>query len=387
MIRFNIQNFKCFYDASIKLNGLTVLTGANGFGKSSIIQALLFLRQTIEHCAKWDGNTYIEELDTNLNVELNGPYCLSLGMSKNIIPVESSIHSSLTLDFSNDSSTFKSIYDLDDEKNYLWLKLKEYQSHNDSRNLPIFLQQFYYLNAERIGPRIAQKIKFHDYPNVGWQGEYTAQILADYGYLNDSNTKFEVEKEKLFDIDDKNRYLLKQTQDWLNFLMPDVKIQAIKNDSLHTAQIIIQNYYTKGAEIIATNIGFGISYVLPIIVTGLIAQKGSIMIVENPEAHLHPSAQSKIGHFLAKMADAGVIVLVETHSDHVINGIQIAAARELIDHNLININFFGKNIDTAQPKITEITVNKYGELSCWPRGFFDQTQIDYSTLFKLKLDD
>ena len=76
----------------------------------------------------------------------------------------------------------------------------------------------------------------------------------------------------------------------------------------------------------APNAGFGISYALPIVVAALRAAAGGLLLVENPEAHLHPAGQSRIGGFLARVAADGVQVFVETHSDHVLNGIRVAVA-------------------------------------------------------------
>lgn len=391
MIRFGIKNFKCFYDASININQLTVLAGANGFGKSSVIQALLFLRRTIEHCAKWDGRKYTAEIDCNLNVELNGAYCLSLGMSNNIIPMEADIKSVLTLQLQSGNDRIGLSYHLNDEKTFLWLNLSEnkIEMEGEVEKLPIFNQAFYYLNAERIGPRIAQKIKFHDYPNVGWQGEYTAQILSEYGdKAGEVDSNIVIDKERRFDKnEDSNGALLQQTQLWMQYLMPEVSVSGRIDHKMQCAQIIVENHYTKGDPVVATNIGFGISYVLPIIVTGLIAKPDTIMVVENPEAHLHPSAQSKIGQFLAVIAQSGVNVIVETHSDHVINGIQIATAKHIISKEHVSINFFSQdeiNKENRQPSISEITINEKGELSRWPKVFFDQTQLDYVTLLDLR---
>lgn len=73
MFNLKIENFKCFINQNIPLNRLTILAGANGNGKSTVIQALLFLRRTIEHCAKWEGgevNHYIYDETNGLNVEL-----------------------------------------------------------------------------------------------------------------------------------------------------------------------------------------------------------------------------------------------------------------------------------------------------------------------------
>lgn len=390
MIRFNIKNFKCFYDVSVSINRLTVLAGANGFGKSSIIQALLFMRRTIEHCAKWNGKKYTADIDCNLNVELNGAYCLSLGMSNNIIPIEAGMKSMLTLEFQSENDKIGFSYDLNDEKTFLWLKLSEdkIEIEGNVENLPIFNQAFYYLNAERIGPRIAQKIKFHDYPNVGWQGEYTAQILAEYGdKAGDMYSNIMIEKTRMLDPEDSNRTLLRHTQLWMQYLMPEVSVSGKIDHIMQCAQIVVENCFTKGGPVIATNIGFGISYVLPIIVTGLIAKPDTIMIVENPEAHLHPYAQSKIGQFLSVIAQSGVNVIVETHSDHVINGMQIATAKGTISKENVSINFFSKSEDSErnnQPIISEITINNEGELSCWPKGFFDQTQKDFVELLYLR---
>ena len=235
------------------------------------------------------------------------------------------------------------------------------------------------LNAERIGPRINQGIKFYDFPNAGFQGEFVAQLISD----TNSNYTFEIEDSRK-NVNSKSPRLEQQVNAWLNELMPGVSVSASYSPDTHSAQIKVDNYYTKGDPTIATNIGFGISYVLPILVTGLIAKKGSFMIVENPEAHLHPSAQSKIGRFLAMVANSGVNVIVETHSDHFVNGIQIATALKEIDKDLVTINYFSQEEYSEQPNVESITINEKGELSNWPKGFFDQTQVDFAELFKIR---
>jgi predicted ATPase len=166
--------------------------------------------------------------------------------------------------------------------------------------------------------------------------------------------------------------------------MPGVSVTASYDINTLSAQIKISNNYTIGESTIATNIGFGISYVLPIIVSGLIAKKGSYLVIENPEAHLHPSAQSNVGRFLSVIAKSGVKVIVETHSDHFVNGIQIAAALNEISNDEVTINFFSHEKVDNQPKLESISINQKGELSLWPKGFFDQTQIDFAQLFKIR---
>lgn len=381
MLRLSISNFKCFYDKTLEIKNLTVLAGANGNGKSSIIQSILFLRRTIEHCSYCDDTGYSGRLDINRNVELNGSYCLALGTSKNIIPVDAELGSKMILSICGDNSKISVVYNHDDENNSLWIQPVESELEGNVNNLPILKKEFYYLNAERLGPRIAQRIISHDYPNVGCQGEYCAQILNTYGSIRD----FEVEESKLFVNDDKiSRSLLKQVQLWLQFLMPDVVVDSVIDNDMLSAQIIVRNAYTMGEHVIATNVGFGISYVLPIIITGLLAKKDSLMIVENPEAHLHPSAQSRIAQFLSKIANSGVYVVVETHSDHFISGVQISSLKQDINHENVNLVYLDKPIGSKEPHLKEISINERGELSEWPIGFFDQTQQDYRDLLILR---
>jgi predicted ATPase len=84
------------------------------------------------------------------------------------------------------------------------------------------------------------------------------------------------------------------------------------------------------------------------------------------------------------VSNAGVNVIVETHSDHVVNGIQIAAAKQDINHKLISINYFSEVEEEIQPNVESISINTKGELSKWPKGFFDQSQRDFAELFKFR---
>lgn len=371
-----IENFKCFIKQSIPINKLTVMAGANGNGKSTTIQALLFLRRTIEHCSKWENGRYKFDELNDLNVELNGAYNLALGNSLLITPRNTSPeYISIGLESGDE---ILNISYLVDEGINLYLKPNALQN-TIKHDFPFFLQEFYYLNAERIGPRISQGIKFHDFPNAGYQGEFVAHLISD----TNSNYTFEVEAIRR-NPNSKSKRLEQQVNAWLSELMPGVSISASYNPDTHSAQIKMDNIYTRGDSTIATNIGFGISYVLPIIVTGLIAKNGSIIIVENPEAHLHPSAQSKIGSFLAMVARSGVYVIVETHSDHLVNGIQIACAKKEISSKDVTINFFNQEKDAQQPTVKSISINEKGELDCWPKGFFDQSQRDFAELFKFR---
>ncbi|GAA0548206.1 AAA family ATPase [Chitinophaga japonensis] len=377
MYFLRINNFKCFQEIDIHLNRLTLMAGANGNGKSTTIQALLFLRQTIEENFRLFEDYYVSERpDININVPLNASFLLTLGNSAHLIN-RTSDKNEIQIGIFSEEKEMIVDYVADNLEPKLFLTAVK-QTDYSAATMPILKKEFYYLNAERIGPRVSQSIQFFDYPNAGWQGEFVAQLISERsGYLP-------VEKERLFG-NTTNPGLEFQVNEWLNDIMPGVRITAKQNADTFTSQIQVENIYTKGDPTIATNIGFGISYILPIIATGLVAKKESYFIVENPEAHLHPSAQSKIGKFLAMVANAGVHVIIETHSDHIINGLQIAVAKSDLQHQFLTINYFSDKDGNIQPDVLPITISEKGELTEWPKGFFDQMQIDYATLFKLRM--
>ena len=91
--------------------------------------------------------------------------------------------------------------------------------------------------------------------------------------------------------------------------------------------------------------GFGLTQSLPIVVAALSAAKGGLILVENPEIHLHPSGQALMGHFLAQVARAGIQVIVETHSDHVLNGVRRAVKEKDLYSDQVAIHFFRHRFD------------------------------------------
>jgi predicted ATPase len=120
------------------------------------------------------------------------------------------------------------------------------------------------------------------------------------------------------------------------------------------------------------NVGFGITYVLPVIIALLMARPGDIVMLENPEAHLHPRAQARVARLCAKAAAAGVQVIVESHSDHVLNGVRVAAHDGEVPSNDISILFFDAPFTTPNASVQPIRVDSAGRLDRWPDGFFDE---------------
>ena len=124
--------------------------------------------------------------------------------------------------------------------------------------------------------------------------------------------------------------------------------------------------------------GFGLSYVLPVLVVLLAAKKGALCLLENPEAHLHPRAQTKMAELAVRASLAGVQVIAETHSDHFLDGVRVAVHRGLIKPEMVAIHYFER--EDSKVTVQSPRINLDGRLSSWPEGFFDQYEQNLAAL-------
>jgi predicted ATPase len=124
----------------------------------------------------------------------------------------------------------------------------------------------------------------------------------------------------------------------------------------------------------ALNVGFGVSYSLPIITALVAAKPGDLIILENPEAHLHPRGQTKMGELIARAASAGIQVLAETHSDHLLNGVRIGVKRDLLDSDKTQFHYFARSDadHDSSSVVHSPRIDSDGRFSSWPDGFFDE---------------
>jgi predicted ATPase len=95
-------------------------------------------------------------------------------------------------------------------------------------------------------------------------------------------------------------------------------------------------------------------------------------LVENPEAHLHPRGQAILGRLCALCAAGGAQVLVETHSDHVLNAIRVAVKRDELASDSVILQFFTRKDGVLQPNLDTLWVEEDGMIPSWPPGFFDE---------------
>lgn len=356
METIHLKNFKCFRDKKVKINNLTVLAGTNSVGKSSVIQGILVLHSALHNKGV---------------VELNNSKGVKLGYDTSLLNVHAD-DSDILIEYESELEAKKVCQTFRVEESKMKMQA---MSLVDLDDIPSSLanEELYYLCAERIGPRLDNQDGVLPYRSVGTQGEYTAQVLEE------ENGRIKVLPERWHD-NTSDPGLKAQTNAWLTDIIPDLEVGKVQRLGLQT-QIFV-NSKNFEAEFFTTNVGFGFSYVLPIIVTGLIAKPKSFMIVENPEVHLHPAAQVAFAHFLFHIAKSGVKVVVETHSDHILEGFQIDVATNPEWASNVSILSFESNTD--QPTIQEITFDNRANFSDWPNGFMDQTSKNYQELNKIR---
>lgn len=358
-----IKDFKAFENQPLKLRSLTVLAGSNSVGKSTIIQSLLISRFVFQEYLRFGSEI------KGKNIPLNGPFLLELGNTTEVVRRGKKVSDSkfsFTLEIGgNKKMELEFDGDISSLNNY---HIKILNADFNSADVNFLQERFYYLCAERIGPRLKYEYEVQTFPHAGFKGENTFQLLF--------GDNLPVEEKRLFKKENP-ALLFDQVRKWLDYIIPGAKFD---NANPMGRSKVIQGTY---GDSLPPNVGFGISYVLPVIVNGLIAKKGSVFIVENPEAHLHPSGQSRIGRFLAQIASDNVNVIIETHSEHVLNGIRLAVLEgDKINPNDVIVNFI--SIIDSKVQVEEIKMDETAEYNDYPPGFIDQEQRDIAEMVRIK---
>ena len=364
-----LENFKRFRDLRLRTADLTVLTGANGTGKTSVLHALLLARQMTRQ-------------PQHDHVELTGIDTLELGGADDVIHREASDELVAIEVLATGGKRWR--WSFRAPMNVRTLNAVVVEKTVDYAGaLSALPPAFTYLCAERLGPRdvLSASAADVDAMGVGSRGEFVAQVLAsfDRSRVRDGRLAANTTETTLVG-------LLHQTESWMGKIVRPTQIDAewFPNTSVTRLRFKTPGLRTEWTR--APNAGFGLSYALPVIVAALRATVGGLLLVENPEAHLHPAGQSAIGGFLAQVAADGVQVFLETHSDHVLNGIRVSVAdgTAALREKQAVVHFF-RDEGKGGTAVESMEVRRHtGRLSDWPAGFFDQAQVDLGVLARLR---
>lgn len=362
-----LLNFKPFANQSLEFKKITLFSGLNSTGKSSVMQSLLLLRQS-----------YQQGLLPEKGLALNG-YFVNIGTARDAL-FEGAKEDLIGFDIvwqNNNKATWRFKYDR--EVDVLNIDSEPVSSEVYKSN--IFGNNFHYLQAERLGPRPFNEMSDYQVRQLGQlgiKGEYAAHFLAINGRKVIPNSNLSHPEVKLKTQRQKDQStaqsmdLIDQVEAWMGEISPGTRL---KIDAKSDVDLMSFQYsYGDSNPYRATNVGFGISYTLPIIVAALASTPGTIILIENPEAHLHPKGQVKMGQLLALAASGGVQVVIETHSDHVLNGIRLAVHGGKLDPKDVQLHYFQRQNKEGQAVTDVISpkIDRNGRIDRWPDGFFDE---------------
>lgn len=468
-----LRNFKAFQDTGdIELKPITILAGPNSGGKSSVLQSLLLLKQTVEAESpeidlNLDGRflqfarfnelvfgrprlqssevNYEIQIETRIPTDVIPRYFPNLAVPENVeqLPLQTDIEFSfrykeveegkrqvvlnrfnmssrvqnvagpqLAIAFRNRGHRVKLVgvelpepYQerairgiarshflpgfllLESEAEKGKLKpsppavLLDPIFHNPLRDLEVELKyHLKYLGPLREEPRRAYLHSGSPYPEIGRRGEYAAQIL----WLEKDKTieywpscEQDSEKCRMIDaIDDAFRHL---------GITQPIDVKSAKSIMY---QILFGIPQIKGRnQVTIADVGFGVSQLLPVVVTGLRSPKQSLLLFEQPEIHLHPKLQANLADFFLTLALSGKRLLVETHSDYLINRLRRRIAEDPTDElrEKVSILFVRPPHNGEGAIVEPLRVDTYGVIENWPPDFLPESADEAEAIFRAGL--
>ncbi len=387
LTQIDLRNFKCFEALKLPLSPLTLLSGTNASGKSSILQAFVLMHQTMrEH--EWSSRLMLNgsalRLGTVADVtdQLHGRIGQRHGHRAWGISLADGDDSryewqfigatedmSMALDFVRGDSDHGE-WEKDGQHRFRYLLPHELYSSPAVASLSDRLRDLAYLTAERLGPREFYSLEDPQLtPVVGSRGEHAISILH--------TSRDELVLNRLVK-DGTPPTLIRQTEAHMRVLFPHCEISVEEIPGANAVKLGLRTSRSVDSHR-PLHTGFGLTQVLPIVVAALSRKEDGLLLVENPEIHLHPAGQAAMGEFLTWVATAGVQVILETHSDHVLNGVRRAVRDEIVPPEDVALYFIRSRYESERndtPQIERPMLDVNGNIDNWPEGFFDQFERD-----------
>lgn len=362
-----INNFKSHLATNLKVSPLTILTGVNGMGKSSLIQSLLLLRQSVLK-------------DAMGGLMLNGDLCkigtaldaITVSAKEDAINFDLEFDKDLNINFSYKINNQKLDDDLLEITNQIGTILKD-----NIPTLSIFNNNFQYISAYRntIPDKIDNIIYHVDQRNQISGIEGRAEYVAPYIFKHSDK---DITLSSLKHPDSSSLNFKTQIEYWLREFSPNINlhVEKVADNSFKTEFSFNRDNGRPTIRFNVKNVGFGLSYDLPLLAVILNSKPGDLIIIENPESHIHPRGQAVLIELICKAAASGVQFIIETHSDHIINGALVAIKKKNIYPQNISMYYFSRNEENHSTVAIPIDISDSGKIHKAPSGFFDQISID-----------
>lgn len=409
-MKLSIEGYKSIASKkTLKFDGLTVLSGANSSGKSSFMQPLLILKQTIENhydsgslmldganVKLTDSSQVISKVDgykkKSFSVALTGEdtqcevlykYKRGTGLLVDEITLDNNktFKNGLRLQIGMSSQDISSqvpeeefnfineIYEKDglkpkwkSKRNKCFISAElsaegEKFSHiragiEPARELKKLVTRLIHVPGLRGNPERTYKIAASEDVYPGSFEKYVASIIHEWSKLKKHYKKFRELKEQLSDLG----------------LASNIATSKINDTRVELRVSRFNNKENEDCVNIA-DVGFGVSQTLPVLTALLCAKKNQLVYIEQPELHLHPKAQFKLAAIITKAVNRGLKVVIETHSSILLRGLQIEVVKKLLPHEKISLNWFTQNTENGETEIASANLDELGAFGEWPEDF------------------
>lgn len=365
----SLYQFKNYAEKrTIPFSALNIIYGGNGRGKSTMLQALLLLSQTLRaedklHKLRVNGEfitldrfedilcSYAEEDEQEIHINVHsGSDFIETVYTKDQLPQRAKLK---VLKINGKDYVSENAVESFDEKGCAEDASDtgfSFDSISDVTGLQ-HLKSMCYVSADRRGPiNTIKRDDNVDSSYVGVNGEYTIQAMYHHSEL------------------------ISQMSAALSYIFKGATIRIPSNPDDDDLRLLLDSSdNSQGYK--PSNVGFGYSHVLPIVVQVLLAKPGSIVIIENPEAHLHPGAQSRMVEFLInQIKEKSLQIFVESHSDHIVNGARLAVKNQTITSKDVSVLFVSKDETDVRgiPFVHKIDILPNGALSEYFDDFMDE---------------
>lgn len=359
----HIKNFKCIGEQEFPMANLTLLTGNNNSGKSVLIQTLLLLRQSHAYLS-----CHCDEIPSLILRN----HVLDLDTYKDVFNYHSDKSENIQVSIKEENRiTMYETLPCDDNAVAIPCNI----SHQYWDKSVLFGFSFSYISIPKIVPFNSNPSSF-SFRNLETQVTYIVNYVNvnKYNPLSISSLKHPNSDTNMF-IDNINC--------WLSEMFDESNLEITVNNFVNTLEL---RYKKNGIVMLPQNMGIGLTSVLPILVTLLSAKPGDLIIIDKPELNLYGSAISILTRLIALTAQAGVQVICETNSDHIVNGILVACKKfekgsAGIDRNNVSILFMEKDHDNpGNSKVIPVPIKEGGRITYPPQNLFGQFRKDMKTL-------
>jgi len=402
---------------AISLPGLTILAGSNSSGKSSFMQPFLLLKQTVEN--HYDDGSLLLDGDNIKVTDSSQIFSRVLGQKKNYFAVQLSLSNStcgVKYLYKDSMGVVAESVHLKDENKFkegITLRMRMKSDEIDSQIPEDEFGTFKYyiksqgfeckwktirnkcfINAE-LGADLNRKsknsfpikmgmnptgaledmvVKLIHVPGLRGNPERTYKIAASEAVYPGSFEKYIASIITEWGRKSKHSKKLQKLRDQLQELglTKDISTEKVNDTRVEIRVSRNKNKEEKDYVNIA-DVGFGVSQVLPVLVALICAQKDQLVYIEQPELHLHPRAQYKLGQIISEAASRGVKVIIETHSSVLLRSIQIQVVTKKLDHRKVSLNWFTQGEESGETEISSAELDEYGAFGDWPEDFDDVT--------------